>query len=414
MALPFPAVYPAFLENFWLARAGIPLGGASGVDALERFDPAVRRLSDIFTVERPVRGVFPDYFSDSTLLAAYGLFFFPQSFERARLALDQSIHFRGWRPEARPAGHPTRILDIGSGAGACGLALASALNTPVALTALDRSHSALAALREIVAAAPESANILSLETRVADLRSSGALSSLPPQDIVIAGFAANEFLGGASDCPRANALRDWLAALRPALACGGLLLVLEPALRETARALQCAAHALVANGVFHLWAPDIGLIPADDADVNGDFCDHEVRRWTPPESLQFLNRRLFRETGVLKFAYAALGTSPPAPLPATPIPLRLVSPVKPLKGRAICAVRGLDNRRISLEITARNLSKHDIKAVAFAWERGDILGATPDACHSVGTGNALFRVAVDALTPLYQARRKPVSCDGGI
>jgi hypothetical protein len=94
--------------------------------------------------------------------------------------------------------------------------------------------------------------------------------------------------------------------------------------------------------------------------------------------------------------------------------LRLVSPVEPLKGRLICAVRGMDGRRLSLEIAARGLSKHDIKALSAAWERGDIFGVPPETLSPLGT-EGCFRVAADALAPLYQARRVPLcATDGGV
>jgi SAM-dependent methyltransferase len=392
----------------WLARARAVTGAADTHEALEKLRPATQRLSDLFTAERP-GGKFPDYAAAPALLAAYGLFFFPQSYARVCAALDQPARFRGWRPVARP-GEPLRVLDLGSGAGACGLGAIAVLRElapgrDAHLTAVDHSPAALAALREVAAEAG-----VSVETHTADLRRADVvLANIPPQDVVVAGFSANEVFGG-----DAAALRNWLASLRPRLASGGLLLVLEPALRETAIPLQRAADALAAAGVFHRWAPDLGDAPFPLLDATaaangtgrnanaGRFHPHEVRRWTPPESLAFLNRTLFRDVGVLKFSYTALGVEAPPPLPTSLVVFRLVSPLEPQKGRVVCAGVAADGRRLTVEIPVRGLAKSEVKAFAAAWERGDVLGAEPAALKPLGVEEGVFRVAgFSELKPLY-------------
>jgi SAM-dependent methyltransferase len=410
---------PEFIENFWIARARTLAGTDDTGTTLEKLRPSVQHLSDLFTVGRPA-GAFPDYAAEPALLTAYGLFFFPQSYARARIALDQPIRFRGWRPRKRDR-EPLRVLDLGSGPGPCGLAAVQALRqlepgAAVALTAFDHSPAALAALRELVRAGSESAAGadgtvgggealagVSVDTRTVDLRRgiSGGVGALSPQDVIIAGFAVNELFGG-----DAAALREWLAALRRALAPGGLLVVLEPALRETALPLQQAADSLVAEGVFHRWAPDLGdaafPFPAD-----GKFHPHEVRRWTAPESLAFLNRTLFREIGVLKFSYTALGVEmPPAlasDLASDFVVFRLVSPLEVLKGRVVCAVVTVDGKRLSLEVPTRGLSKSEVKAFAMSYERGDVIGIRQTFLRPLGREPGFFRAsAVTEFVPFYR------------
>ncbi|MDR2862893.1 MAG: class I SAM-dependent methyltransferase [Puniceicoccales bacterium] len=390
-------MYPDSLENFWLARALATTGTATHEDALDQLRPAVQRLSDLFTVERP-GNAFPDYAADPALLTAYGLFFFPQSFVRARIALDQPLRFRGWRPAARPDGVPVRILDLGSGTGPCGLAAALALrelapDTPQILTALDHSPAALATLRQLAPTLPGPA--LAVETHATDLRCART-NALPPQDLILAGFAANELFGSDPE-----ALRRWLATLRARLAPGGLLLVLEPALHDTATTLQNAADALAATGAFHHWAPGLSTVrSALTGEASRKFWNHEVRRWHAPASLEFLNRRLFRDISVLKFAYVALGTATPPPLPHLPSPMRLVSPLEPLKAHLICAVEDAQGTRLTLEIPARGFSKSEIKAIAASWERGDIFGV--HEMQALGQKNYFRLPGTDALIPLYR------------
>ena len=70
-----------FIEQFWLQKARSALRVPAETpteEVLEKIRPYVAELSDLFTVARPEK--FRDYMSDTRLLAAYGLFFFPQSF----------------------------------------------------------------------------------------------------------------------------------------------------------------------------------------------------------------------------------------------------------------------------------------------------------------------------------------------
>lgn len=386
--------YPAALEHFWLARARQVTGENEPFAALEKIRPAVQRLSDLFTTARPEKD-FPDYAADPLLRTAYGLFFFPQSFLRARIALDQALRFRDWRPAPSDTWH---ILDLGSGPAPCGLALASTLRElapaqALALTALDHSPAALQLLRELAPTIlPER---FSLATKVTNLRNTAHQpDDLPKQDLIVIGFAANEIIG--TDAP---ALQRWLLSLRRLLKPGGLLLVLEPALQTTATTLQRAADALANGPDLFRWAPELSGSPCPLL-AEGKHWSHEVRRWAAPESAAFLNRQLFRDLSVLKFAYTALGTQPPPALPSSPQLLRLVSPLEALKGRFVFSAVTTHGEKITVDIPSRGLSKNEIKRHLIAWERGDI--AAVKELHPLGlAGN--FRIAsIHDFTPVYQ------------
>ena len=404
-------MYPDALESYWLARALAATGTDSVECALDRLRPAVQRLSDLFTLERP-RGAFPDYASDAMALAAYGLFFFPQSFARAAMALDQPVRLRGWRPAPAVSPNvPLRVLDLGSGAGPCGLAILAQVHglapeRPLELVAVDHAPGALAVVRELVSCVLPPAVPVGVETRAGDLcRPEGVLSGLPPQDVIVAGFSANELFGGA-DAP---ALQRWFAALRPLLAENGLLVVLEPAFRATATTLQGVSDALAGAGIFHRWGPDLSDAPCPLL-RGGRAWSHEVRRWVAPESLAYLNRRLFREIGVLKFACTVLGRTPPGPLPEGRMVLRLVSPVEPLKGRLIFSGTTVAGELFSVEIPTRGYSKREVKTFAEAWERGDVVSVAPSALQPLGGGGIpLLRVnSPDAFDVLYKATPPPL------
>ncbi len=390
--------YPASIENFWLACARQATGENEDTAALEKIRPAVQKLSDLFTKERPEKG-FPDYAADPLLRTAYGLFFFPQSFLRARIALDQARRFRHWQPTPAAV---WRILDLGSGPGPGGLALSAALRElapaqPLALTALDHSPSALQQLRELAPSVfPEQ---FSLATFPADLRHAAhQTESLPPQDLIIISFAANELFG-----PDTAALQRWLRSLRSQLKPDGLLLVLEPALQTTATTLQRTADALANGPEFFRWAPELGGHPCPLL-AGGKHWSHEVRRWEAPKSAAFLNRQLFRDLSVLKFAYTALGAQPPAPLPATPQLLRLISPLEALKGRLVFAAVTAQGEKITVDIPTRGLSKSEIKRHLSAWERGDIAAVT--TLHPLGQEGCFRLAAIGELQPAYRWSEK--------
>lgn len=395
-----PNAYPAFLENFWIAHTKQAVSAPEQETALRRLESKVQALSDLFTAERPPKE-FPDYFADRSLLAAYGVFFFPQSFAKAQWALDFAVRLRGFAPAAGDA--PIRILDLGAGSGPCGLGLALALRESfparkVHLTALDHSPHALAALKEL-ARLPELSGWLTVEPVRHDLKS-GVLPALgAPHDLVIAGFALNEIF-----IARAHEARvDFVRHLRPLLSGRGLLILLEPAFKPTAEPLTRVSDALAAGPEFFRWGPQLSAAPCPflAEGAGGKYWDHEVRLWTAPDSLEFVNRRLFRDITTLKFSCAILGACPPPPLPAPPQGaqlLRLVSPMTPLKGRFVFAAVTADGQRASVQVPLRGMSRKEEKEFEARFERGDIVACTLTALKDAG----LFKA--EGITPVHAAK----------
>ena len=369
------------VENFWLKKASeawrVPTGTPTG-ELLEKVRGAVGELSDLFTTERPRDGRFRDYMSDPKLLAAYGLFFFPQSFARADFAVRRLLEIYDWAPK-KDASAPLRILDLGSGAAPCGFAAAGIFREKfpgreIVLTALDRSRDAVSAAREIAReknAASGNAPKITVEPLVADLKKLvPAKLSLPPQDLILLGWSLNEAVPATDDAV------PFLKNLAPLLAENGALVVLEPALKITAERLRRASETFAENSgnPFYRLAPELGAHPCPLL-REGVFWEHEVRKWTPPETLEFLNRTLFREIAALKFSWCALGKAPgkkfDVPEGATDI-VRLVSPMEATKTclRFVCVNPKGEKR--SVEVPTRGLSKSEVKKFAAEWERGDI------------------------------------------
>jgi hypothetical protein len=108
--------------------------------------------------------------------------------------------------------------------------------------------------------------------------------------------------------------------------------------------------------------------------LGGDHWDHEVRRWQAPADAAFLNRRLHRDLGAVRFSLALFSD---APLPALPGgSARIVAEPQLLKGlfRLVVSAGG---RLRTVEIPTRGLGKREAKDLAAGFERGDLVTLPP-------------------------------------
>lgn len=350
--------YPAAAEAFWVGQSEI-VAEKVGDEALERLTPAVAHLSDLFTTERPAKH-FPDYFADPRLLAAYGVFFLPQSFMRTSFALAQACGLRGWKPaRPRPA-----VLDLGSGPGSCGVAAAYRLIqsgfAQVDLYGVDKSPTALATMESFAQATLGEAT--QTKTRIGD---ASRPETWPegPFDLIVAGFVLNEM----PQLDQASLLR-WFGELKAKLAPGGLILILEPALRVTAERLQKLSDQVAASEMTRL-APELDALP-DPQLGPGEHWSHETRAWEAPASTEFVNRHLHRDLREVRFSFTAFSDAPLTPLPAGLS--RLISDVQIIKG-LLRFITIREGRIESVEVPTRGLSKHEVKKLAAGFGRGDII-----------------------------------------
>jgi SAM-dependent methyltransferase len=361
---------PAPVEAWWVARAREATGAASDADALRAMSPCVQRLSDAFTCARPAR--FGDYAKDAEDRAAYGLFYFPQGWVRARLPLAEARAVRGWAP---PRGRVLRVLDVGAGTGAAGLSvgtwlLAARLADEVELVALDHAPEALAALDRLASEALPSRH-LRVTNVVADIRRTDGLPrAAGPFDLVLASFVLNEAFGPGQD----QAALAWLFALAGRLAPAGLLVVLEPGTKEASQRLAHLAARACTGPKLHAWGPQLHAGSWEPGEDRRTWM-HEVRRWEPPASLAHVNRTLWRSVNELTFSYALLGRSAPAPLDASPRLHRLWSPVRRARGRLTWLGLGSDGHLGEYEVQDRSLTAAERERF-LAFERGDVLEAT--------------------------------------
>ena len=248
---------------------------------VKQVSQGVRTLSHGLTRERQLAGA--KYMDDPALLGAYLLFYWPVSYAQARQAL-------GELPR------PREVLDLGSGPGPMSFAALDAGAAQV--TSADRSKSAL-----------DLAKLLATEaTEPIATREWSPDKPLPDGnfDLIVMGHVLNElFHDGKEITPavldkRAAFLEQVLARVKPR----GSLLVIDPALRDTSRALLQVRDRLVERG-YAVRAPCLfrGACPA--LVKESDWC-HAEREWRMPPVVEAIARAAGIHKESLKMSYLAL------------------------------------------------------------------------------------------------------------
>jgi ribosomal protein RSM22 (predicted rRNA methylase) len=352
--------YPEWLEQWWSRYACEMLSCASVNQALPRLEREIQKLSDRFTVDRS--SDFGDIYHDKNQLLAYGLFFFPQTFVRIQFPLLELL-MRGWKVSLD---RPVRVLDVGAGSGAAGMSVARILLenevNAVEIVATDRSEGSLLLLRRIIGQLSEFFPRTNWKTVVADASSPENLGEF---DLIVISFSLGELFANKS----ASAIQDWLGKKSQCLTRNGVILITEPALKETSTKLEQLRDLVAARRNLHIWGP---CLHHSDCPLlkEGKFWCHEVRRWKVPQSLQSLNRHLYRSIHLLKFSFLTLGNQPPEPYSDNYF--RLVSPMAKMKGKYVASGCAADGQIRQYEILRRNLDPSR-EAFLKACERGDIL-----------------------------------------
>ncbi|HKC61578.1 MAG TPA: small ribosomal subunit Rsm22 family protein [Myxococcales bacterium] len=314
-------------------------------------------------------------------LAAYLLWWWPQTYAkvRAALALARSAGALQGLP-----GQP-RILDVAAGPGAAGLALLDALGGTA--LALDQSAAALSEGRALSGGA--------LRTQEADLRR--GLPALESDfDLAVV----------------ANALSELPAPVRVPLigalpvADGGAVLLIEPALRETGRALLEVRDELLLGGAWKAAAPCLTQRPCPALQHPRDWCTAQ-HAWDPPPHVGQLAAELgLRADQELAYAPLVLTRRVAQPPPDV---WRVVGVPQPEKGKKrlfVCSDQGrMPVARLSRDATAQNadfdrLGRGDLALLRGAAPKGDGL--------RIGPAGEVRRIdRLDAETPAASGVSEP-------
>ncbi|MFO0695863.1 MAG: small ribosomal subunit Rsm22 family protein [Polyangiales bacterium] len=363
-----------------IAEVARGLPGSATVDVAA----AVSETSRAYTQER---GRLTKVATQTASHVARLRFFLPRDLPKAMDVL-RDLDARGRLPRRETL----RVLDLGAGLGTTTLSLAryahvAGLASKLRVRAVDVDAAALAIAAK-VARSLEGFADLELETRTGDLRKIAAAPE-GPWDLVLIGLALNE-LG-----EDANARASLLGSLVGALAEDGVVVVIEPALRETSRALMAVRDVVAASGLATIEAPCLGTGPCPMlASGERDWCHVEL-----PGELSGSVAALAREAGLRDDAptYARLALSRPTRASAE-VPegaLRLVSAPLGSKGRTelhACGASG-SVRLVELDRDARE-HRHPLGSL----RRGALVtveGATPKGDGLRLGAEARLEVVVD-------------------
>ena len=291
---------PALLTR---ARALLKLPGGPpgelGRSEIAKAADAVSALHDGLVGARSL--AHPSTYDSPRHLGAYLLWWWPQTYAKTRAALQLAPM------PARP-----RILDLGAGP------------APAAIASLDALGGEALAVDVSALALTEARALGSLQTAQLDL----ATKDLPagPYQLTIA----------------ANVLCELPQARRAALVrqLSGVVVIIEPALRETGRALLELRDGLLASGEWKALAPCLTQKPCPALVSPKDWCTAE-RRWTPPRHVvQLAEATGLRADELLSFAPLVLAREAAAPDPSL---WRVVGVPSPESGKSrffICNDQG--------------------------------------------------------------------------
>jgi SAM-dependent methyltransferase len=208
----------------------------------------VAHLSELYTRDRGA------IHRSSVELAARLRFFLLRDLAK----VDRPLAELGWRP--RPV---LRVLDLGAGLGTSTLGVSRAckrhgIAERMEVLAVERAPRLLDVMKALTAGLGEGALAevsvpVSLSVRELDLEHLAPTSLGAGFDLVVIGLALNELFVDAADPIAARAA--FCESLAPVLAPGGVVLVIEPALRETTRALMALRDRLEAGTTLCAIAP---------------------------------------------------------------------------------------------------------------------------------------------------------------
>ncbi len=357
---------PAWVEDALWAAARAQL--EPGVLARPALVDAVVDRSRRYTSER-------EHLRDDSPgdLAARALFFTVADAAKVLVPLGELAAARGL-----PVDRPVRAIDVGAGVGAMSFGAAAMLADGPGLhvRAIDRDAAALRLLRAAFDAAGRDAGPSRLDVEVGDVRDWQHRGE--PVDLVIAGTVLNEL----DPSEREPLVRRWLEWIRP----DGAVVILEPALRETARDLHAVRDAVLAAGAARAFAPCVRQGPCPALDDESDWCHEDRLTELPPRTRALAQATGLRDAG-LKFSYLVLRRDDLAQVATERRAVRVVSQPKRSKGKLELYGCG-EHGRTLMRLLKRN--RAEVNRAFERARRGDVLLVDADG-DDIGADTAVDR-----------------------
>jgi ribosomal protein RSM22 (predicted rRNA methylase) len=337
---------------------------------------AVVNLSRLFTTARPA--LLPHYLDDPVHAAAYLSYFLPVNLSKVQVLLDELPNDNS----QETPDHSMAVLDLGCGPGTGALALLDWLwhHSPdkaksVSVLAADISHTSLRNTKRLWEAYCREVGVSSSGLRCVEGNLEHPLKGDlgkqvvrgGPYDLIIIANALNELFAEAANPPAEQAVV--VGQLLPFLTPHGTIMIIEPALRQTARSLHQVRNHLVKQSLCTVYSPCLheGACPA--LDHPDDWC-HEERPWQTPPAIAALDRDVGFIKDALKFSYLLLRTDGRTIVARSSQTFRVVSELRELKGEKrawLCNETG----RPEVGRLDRKASAHN--AALDSWHRGAIV-----------------------------------------
>ena len=336
---------------------------------------AVVNLSRLFTTARAT--LSPRYLDDSAHASAYLSYFLPVNLSKVQVLLDELPN-----DNHEISDRPMAVLDLGCGPGTGALALLDWLwhRNPeraksLSMLAADTSHESLQDAKRLWEAYCNETGIPGQGLRCVEGNLEHPLKGDlgkqlvrgAPYDLMIIANTLNELFPAATD-PSAERAAV-VAQLLPFLAPHGTIMIVEPALRQTARELHQLRNHLLKQNLCTVYSPCLHEQACPALDHPDDWC-HEERPWQTPPVIAAIDRDVGFIKDALKFSYLLLRTDGRTIVSRSPQTFRVVSELRELKGEKrawLCNETG----RPEVGRLDRKASAHN--TALDSWHRGAIV-----------------------------------------
>ncbi|OQW62693.1 MAG: hypothetical protein A4S17_01515 [Proteobacteria bacterium HN_bin10] len=333
----------------------------------EKLVRAIARLSHLFTKERT--SLDRPYLEDPVLASAYLQYFLPVNLSKIQVLLDElSI----MEPARRLS-----MLDLGSGPGTAALALLDwwheqRTTDALSVVAVDSSSAAHRQAVQLWSHYCHIAGIANatLQTCEGDIERHAWLDQVragAPFDLIVLANCLNEVHADAKDpiAARTALVAEALSLLTPS----GTVIIVEPALRETSRALHQVRDRLLQEKRCTVYSPCLHENNCPALMHPNDWC-HEERAWEPPSSIQEIDEEVGFIKDALKFSYLLLRKDGKTIVDRRPDIYRVVSELRELKGEKRA---WLCNEQGRQEVGRQDRFASPQNAALDQWHRGAIV-----------------------------------------
>ncbi len=358
---------------------------------------AVLELSRLFTKERSA--LSGSYLESPAFSAAYLNYFLPVNLSKIQVLLDEM--------PVQQADETFSVLDIGSGPGTGALAVLDWWHgrgsvSGLSVVAVDHSMAALHQAESLWSKYCRTADLTgtSLQTCKADVARTGWIKEVEPRapfNLIILANCLNEIHADATDpiAMRSRLVTELLALLAPQ----GTIMIVEPALRETSRALHQVRDRLLQEKHCTVYSPCLHEKNCPALAKPDDWC-HEERAWEPPASIQEIDGEVGFIKDALKFSYLLLRKDGKTIVDRRPDVYRVVSELRELKGEKRA---WLCNETGRPEIGRQDRLVSPQNAAFDEWHRGAIV-QIEKVVHKERRGkvSALGRIEQDAVVQIVR------------